>query len=240
MARILQSIIIGVLLTAVQALHARADGALEDAQLNAAVAVEDDQGDFRLLERLVLRTTHGRAFREDGRLTLFFEDGHRTTLQDKDCLLGHADCVSYYLLADLPGRHAFVVRAAYPSGHDIRLIDDRTGRQTLLPAPPQFGPDSGEFITFENGGAAGEPGITIWQWRDGVGQVVWRHRNALDPIHHATTLVRWAEPDAIHLDFWCYSGPHWPATATRRSEGWRLESKWPRLTGHACSQLKGN
>ena len=239
MGRILQSIVVGVLLIAANSPPSRADGAREDEQLNAAVAVENDSGDFQALEKLVLRTSHARAFREDGRLTLFFGDDQQLTIQDHDCSSSRMlaeSCVSHYLLADLPSRHAFVVLAKhqYIGRREIWLIDDRSGRQATLPAVPQFGLGGSEFITFDNDVAYGKPGIAIWQWRDGTAQAIWRHDIKLDPLYHATALVRWAKPDAISLDLWCSSGPHWSARALRGPDGWRLESKWPQVNGRAC------
>jgi hypothetical protein len=235
--RILPSIFIAALLiTAKNAHQAWADGAEEDAQLNAAVAVENDKGEFQPLERLVLRTAHGRAFREGDRLTLFLDGGNQMILRGHECSpwqVIRENCASYYLVADLPSRHAFVVGTKH-SRDRVRLIDDRTGRQTVLPAIPQFGPDNSEFVTFDNDIGYGKPGIAIWRWRDGSAQIAWRHGIELDPVFHATALVRWAEPDAIYLDLWCFAGPHWPASAKRGPDGWRLESKWPALSGGVC------
>ena len=239
MGRILQSIVVGVLLIAANAPPSRADGAREDAQLNAAVAVENDWGDFQALEELVLRTTHARAFREHGLLTLLFGDGRELTFQDQECPRFAQNlvrvCVRYYLLADLPSRHAFVVLEKNQlAGGGIWLIDDREGQPTRLPAVPQFGPDGREFITLDNRFGNDTPDITIWQWHDGTAQAVWHHGFELDPIYHLTALVRWEDPDAIYLDLWCASGPHWPAIVRRGPDGWRLEVTWPELNPRSC------
>jgi hypothetical protein len=239
--RVLQSIVVGVLLATAIASLSRADGAREDEQLNAAVAVENYRGDFRALEKLVLQTTHARAYREDGRLTLLLGDDHELTFQDQEGPGVARGLVivylSYYLLADLPSRHAFVVLETHPySGGRpyVWLIDDREGRQTRLPAVPQFGPESREFITLDNRFSNDTPDITVWQWREGTAQAVWHHGFELDPIYHTTALIRWADPDAIYLDLWCASGPHWPAVVRRGLEGWRLETKWPKFEARAC------
>lgn len=238
MAKVPQSIVVGALLVFANAAQARADGALEDAQLNAAVAVESDKGDFEALEKLVLATAHGRTLRENGRLTLFFDNDGRLTLEDREGVsspLGNRDSyVRYYLLADLPSHNAFVVLVEGRGRHEVRIIDDRAGRQTVLPAVPQFGAHGGEFITLDDHIRNDKSDITIWQWRGGAAQAVWRHGRELDPIHHATALVRWADPDAIHLDLWCASGPHWPATVLRGREGWRLDVIWPELNPRTC------
>lgn len=230
MVRVLQSIAIGALLVIANAVQARADGAQEDTQLNAAVAVENDKGDFHALEKLVLRTTRGRAIREHGRLTLFLGDGDEVTFEDQECRVAQNIawvCVGNYLLADLPGHRAFVVLA----GPDLLIVDDRTGRKTILPAVPQFGPDGREFITLANRTSYS---MAIWQWRDGGAQAVWHHGLDLDPIYHETALVRWADSDAIQLDLWCASGPHWPATILRGSDRWRLTVTWPEVNPRAC------
>ena len=238
MGRILQWIVVALLIAA-NAPPGWADAAREDAQLNAAVAIENDPGgDFRALEKLVLQTTHARAYREDGRLTLFFGDDQQLTIQDHDCSSSRMlaeSCVSHYLLADLPSRHAFVVLEKNQlAGGGIWLIDDREGQPTRLPAVPQFGPDDSEFITLDNRFSNDNPDMTIWQWRDGAAQAVWHHGLDLDPIYHTTALVRWADPDAIYLDLWCASGPHWPAVIRRGPDGWRLEVTWPELNPRSC------
>ena len=233
MGRILQWIVVALLIAA-NAPPGCADAAREDAQLNAAVAIENDPGgDFRALEKLVLQTTHARAYREDGRLTLFFGDDHELTFQDQEVRWARnivGVLVDYYLVADLPSRHAFVVL----TGGEVRIVDDRMGRQTVLPAVPQFGPDGREFITLDNRFSNDNPDMTIWQWRDGAAQAVWHHGLDLDPIYHTTALVRWADPDAIYLDLWCASGPHWPAVIRRGPDGWRLEVTWPELNPRSC------
>jgi hypothetical protein len=241
--RILQSIVVGVLLIAVNAPPSRADGAREDEQLNAAAAVQYESADLAPLEKLVLKTVRGRAAREGDLLTLYFGDGSDLVLRDSSrCTaedISNDTCVGYNLVADLPSRHAFVVVAGHYKGGEVWLIDARTGRKTVLPAIPQFGPDDREFITLDNGFAYGEPGITLWRWRDGTGEVIWRHGVELDPIYHETTLVHWREPDAIDLDLSVAASvenpeTHWPAVARRSPEGWRLESKWPKLNCTAC------
>src|SRR5262249_42385571 len=102
------------------------------------------------------------------------------------------------------------------------------------PGIPQFGPDDSEFVTFDNDLVYGAPGITLGRWRAGTAEIVWRHGVELDPIYHKTALVRWNEPDVIQLELWSFAGPHWPAVARRGLEGWRLESKWPKLNCNSC------
>lgn len=228
------------LLTALIALpsfQARADTAAEDAQLEAAVAVQYESNKFEPLEQAVLKAAHGRAAREGDRLTLFLANGRQMTLEDvSQCPAGNItndNCIGYSLLADLPSRHAFVVSVGHYEGGDVWLIDDRWGQKTALPAIPQFGPANSEFITLDNGVAYGEPGISIWRWRGGNAELVWRHGNELDSIDHGATLIRWSEPDVIVLDLWIgydffRAQTHWPAMLKLGPDGWRLESTWPK------------
>jgi hypothetical protein len=148
--------------------------------------------------------------------------------------ISHDNCVGYYLVADLPSHHAFVVYLGYYEGFDVWLVDDRTGRKTVLPAIPQFGPKGNEFITLDNHYAYGEPGITLWRWHDGAAEVIWRHGVELDPLYYEASLVRWNDPDVIQLELWSFEGPHWPAVARRGPGGWRLDSKWPKLDCAFC------
>src|SRR6185312_2095026 len=127
--------------------------ATEDAELRLALAPDAQPSPHRDPERRALALSHGRAERRGERLRLKLSGGRILTLRSRpeNCELDNVDrCVNYRFIVDLPSRHAFLVDKGYYEGGDILLIDDTTGRSTILPGLPIFGPDSRELISIDN------------------------------------------------------------------------------------------
>jgi hypothetical protein len=158
----------------------------------------------------------------------------RLRSHDKACTDENAPgpCVWYRLVADLPSRHAYVVeQGLYEDGHTL-LIDDRTGRRTILPGTPLFSPDSQELIAAAcNIQSVCDHDLEIWKRSGDRFVFEWGH----DPVDlqelASIDMERWDEPDRVTVDFSTlgYFPPpgHWQAVITRQGGQWRLDANIP-------------
>jgi len=142
-----------------------------------------------------------------------------------------AHCVVYALVADLPTRHAYLVNEGFYEGGNFLLIDDRIGRQTVLPGLPMFSPDSQELLTIDNCVAYGSDlDLQIWKRSGDRFVEEWSHRTFSDQI--SEELVRWSSRDRLSLKFSTteLTGKppvHWLGALVRHGKAWRLEMKLP-------------
>jgi hypothetical protein len=111
----------------------------------------------------------GRATRTGETLTLPLADSPALsfTSHSKACEQGPQDCVRYQLVADLKTRHLYVVAAlGYEGCPDYHLIDDRSGRDSVVNDLPGFSAD-GSRALIANECVASEPAsgsaLEIWQ-----------------------------------------------------------------------------
>jgi hypothetical protein len=187
-------------------------------------------------EGQALGLSGGRAKRMGDALSLKLANGKSLKLssQPKNCELDNVDhCVIYRFVADLPTRHAYLVDEGYYEGGDILLIDDRTGRRTVLPGIPIFGPTSQELISIDNCVAyGGDYDLQVWKRAGDHFVVEWRH--VTEPLTDEVDeeVVSWSDPDRIALRFkstGSTGGPsyQWSGALVRKQGAWRLEAKVP-------------
>ena len=167
-----------------------------------------------------------------GRHVRMINDTRGCPIEDHGLDDGH--CYRYSLVQDLPDQHAFIVREAYYEGESLMLVDDRTGRQTLLDGMPVFSPDGTHFFITDDAEAKDhDNNIEIWR-REGDDAVIeWSHpvkqvhveTPALKEIYHVG-VVEWTKPDRISLAF---SGGRedWDGHLTHGAKGWTLDADWP-------------
>ena len=187
-----------------------ADGATEDRQLAAARAARTGEDAFFVrmarLEPAVIERAAGRITRQGAELTFSTVDGQkiafRTRHECPDMEISPDNCVIFSAIADIPSRHAFLVAAAYYEGADFRWIDDRTGRQTILPGIPDFAPMGGRFLTIDDRDHV-YPGFMIWKLEHDGAVPIWEHRNYINQLDYSGTFVRWTDPSRIFLELDC-------------------------------------
>jgi hypothetical protein len=220
-----------LLVTALASLKCvRANETSEKRQLSAARANQYETSRLPALEQQVLAAARGRAERQGNQLTLVLLDGRRIEFQScpstpfgppRNCL------AEFYLVADLPSRHAYIVCAAHGDRCDVGVIDDRSGRASVLPSIPYFSPDGTELVAVDNGDVFPDPAIQIWRAESDGWTIEWGRNVADDPVKHETFLTRWTDRNHIVLEF--RSAKHkWPALLKRDQSGWQLTTKWPK------------
>jgi hypothetical protein len=212
---------------------ALADRQAEDAQLNAAAAVEYETSKTIALEPGIIAATHGRAGRDGASLVLKIAHGLPLTLtSDKSGCeppkFDEGKCYGFTLVADLPSRHAFVVADSDYEGGKAELIDDRTGTRTKLSQIPRFSPEGDLLLVFSNSDAGDGGLIQLWRRHGDQISKEWEiSRDEAEGIgYYQTALVGWRH-DEIRLDLTTpqMNGKpevHHPATLTRGKSGWRL------------------
>ena len=212
---------------------AHADRRLEDAQMNAAIAVEDETTKTLALEPGVIAASHGRAKRDGANLILKIGHGPSLTLTDDNSgceppKFDYGKCFRFTLIADLPSRHAYIVADSYYEGGKTELIDDRTGTRTLFSQIPRFSPDGGLLLVFSNSDAGDGGLIQLWRRQSDRIAKEWEiSQNEIRQLgYYKTALIGWQQ-DAIQLDMstpGTADGPetHRPATLARDNSGWHL------------------
>jgi hypothetical protein len=194
---------------------AHADRQAEDAQLNAAFAVEYDPQQMISLEPGVIAASGGWARRDGATLSLNIEKGSAITLTNDEsgCQPDHPDhlkCYDFTLLAYLAGQHAFLLAESFDEGGKVLMIDDRTGTRTEFTDLPRFSPD-GKLLLVISDDEEGDAGaIELWS------------REQVD-------FVAWTD-DGIQLDLSFSQGDdkpelHRPATLANGKSGWALTFK---------------
>jgi hypothetical protein len=200
----------------------------------------DDVG-YGPLEPEALESARGRASRAGSTLTLFLKSGSTLALDNrrKGCAEGpddgHVvwdDCVFFSFVAALPDYGQFLVWKGRYEGGNFLLIDDRTGREAAIEAPPQFAPDGQRFLVVDNSVASGDgPTLEVWRMTSGGPVLEWTHKNIDDPVFHQSALIRWRD-DQAELDLWATASDrrtagHWRGMLRRDLTGWHLEADWP-------------
>jgi hypothetical protein len=193
----------------------------------------------RVQETQILANAGGRAKRDNANLILNPANGQRLIMADQRaaCDNGADGCESFVLMADLPRNHAFVVQNFYYEGSDIFLIDDRTGKQTMLNGMPTFSPDGTEFLVapFSDETDVGDNNLEIWHRQGDAWVIEWAHPFKLayeeDPNLnelYVTHVVRW-DYNRIALSLFTEGNPFhpWAGTLTREVDGWHLSAKSP-------------
>lgn len=229
-------------LFATSPLHA--DSATEDLWLAKLAVAEDpmeeeSEASKRFLasvERNALTSAKGRAERKADKLIFTLLDGKKLELSDLACSdegeRRETDCHSYQFMADLPSRHAFLLRKVLYEGFNFLSVDDRTGTQTKIAGIPMFSEKGDKFVEIDNDYAYGNVGsIAIWSLASGRPEIEWQLADADSRVFHLSRVVRW-KGDRIDLLFWTlewYGHPEqsWPAALIHDANGWHLETNWP-------------
>ncbi|HEX4506465.1 MAG TPA: hypothetical protein VH722_12095 [Alphaproteobacteria bacterium] len=211
---------------------AHADRQAEDAQLNAAFAVEYDPQQMTALEPGVIAASGGWAKRDGATLSLNTEKSAAVTLTNDEsgCQPDHPDhlkCYDFTLLAYLPGQHAFLVAESFDEGGKVLMIDDRTGTRTEFTELPRFSPDGKLLLVISNDEESNVGTIELWG-RDG--DMVKKLWTAPDTVGaEQVDFVAWND-DGIQLDLSFSQGDdkpehHRPATLANGKSGWALTFK---------------
>lgn len=211
---------------------AHADRQAEDAELNAAFAVEYDPQKTIALEHGVIAASAGRARRDGATLTLNIEKGSAVTLTNDESGCEpehpeHSKCYDFTLLADLPGRHAFLVAQSYDEGGSIVMIDDRTGRRTQFPELPRFSADGTLLLVITSYEESDGGLIQLWSREDDTARKLWTLPDTIDA--EQVDFVAWND-DGIQLDLSFSQGDdkpelHRPAVLAKGPSGWALTFK---------------
>lgn len=178
---------------------ASAQIAQENAALAEAVKMEGDTKATEALEPQALKGSNGRAWRDQSGLHLRLASGRVHLLHNQaDCPPPDnkfESCVGYSLVADLESRGVYVVAVNYYEGGDYAVIDDKTGAETKVGPPLQFGPDPTLFITIDNNEAYGDDSITLWRRSGDRFRTIWQDQHG----YNAAFLKEWIRPEKIEL-----------------------------------------
>jgi hypothetical protein len=199
-------------------------------------------------EAASIANSNGRARRIGDDLVLTFADGHTKSFRndDKGCEDGPDHCHSYVLAAALPNFHWFLVVQRFYEGGKFDLYDDRAGLLTELPYEPVFSPD-GQRILIQNDDVTSEfPGDNLEIWRREGNRM--EREWAANPDERDTGISR--GPGLYHSEVQSWQGDRivlifsvpgaydlktrtsapgrsWPATLTRKADGWHLSARAP-------------
>lgn len=209
-----------------------ADPQAEDAQLNAAFAVEYDPQQMASLEPRVIAASGGWASREGATLRLNTEKSAAVTLTNDEsgCQPDHPDrakCYDFTLLAYLPGQHAFLVAESFDEGGKVLMIDDRTGTRTEFTELPRFSPDGRLLLVVSNDEESESGLIQLWS-RDGDAvKKLWEVPDTVQA--EQVDFVAWTD-SGIQLDLSFPQGDDKPvlhrrATLAKGPSGWALTFK---------------
>jgi hypothetical protein len=185
-------------------------------------------------EPAAIAESGGRARRLGNILLLKISGGAPLRLRNESgACVDDDSCVEYRLVADLPSRHAYLVDKRFPEGGDSILIDDRTGRRTILPGTPLFSPDSQELIAVDNGCLVNgcDHDIEIWKRSGDRFVLEWGHPPYELKEYPTIDLDRWDQPDrpTAWYSTQGFDPPpaRWEAVITRRGGRWRMEATVP-------------
>jgi uncharacterized protein with WD repeat len=152
-------------------------------------------------------------------------------------------CDLIVLMAYLRTRHFYLVAEAHYEGASFYLIDDRSGRKTVIGAPPVFSPDGQHFLV-QNDNMTNEHdnNLEIWRLQGDTAAIEWSHslaeakKEVPGPVLYHTEVADW-RGDRIRLAF--QAGRHletgnqiiadreWSGSLTKMSDGWHLQADWP-------------
>jgi hypothetical protein len=176
----------------------------------------------------------GRARRQGNVLSLKISGRARLRLKSESgACVDDDSCVEYRLVADLPSRHAYLVDKRYPEGGDSILIDDRTGRRTILPGTPLFSPDSQELIAVDNGCLVNgcDHDIEIWKRSGDHFVVEWGRPPDSIKEYPTIDLDRWDQPNRVTASYSTQGfyppAARWEVVMLREHGRWRMDEKIP-------------
>jgi hypothetical protein len=179
---------------------------LDRARHDQRAVFEREFAELKRLEPERIRAEAGRVRREGDELSLALANGGRTFFHDDEsqCLEGliparNDGCAAFFFISH--PHHFYLLRAHYDAGSDYRLVDDRTGEPTMIPAEPHFSPDGARFVTVTPTNPFDRAGLEIWSTRAGTPSREWQY----EPIEYAIySFVRWETEDAIALELTTY------------------------------------
>ncbi|MBV8536143.1 MAG: hypothetical protein JO128_11155 [Alphaproteobacteria bacterium] len=219
---------------------ARADRASEDAWLAEIRTIWAHAGNttagWAAVEPKALALSGGRVERRGPVLIIKFANGRARKYQNKEGCNESAlveRCHIFQLEAYLPTRRAFVIAESFYEGGLYRLVDDRTGRETILDSRPHFGPDPNWFLVIDDDETYGSGReLQIWHRKNDGAVRIWMREAGTEPSPHHIQIVQWQRPDEIVLQMQTEESlnhpvQRWPAILRHEPKGWRLDMTPP-------------
>jgi hypothetical protein len=198
---------------------------LDRARHDQRAAFEREFAELGRLEPERIGAEAGRVRRDGGELSLALANGGRTFFHDDEslCLEGliparNDGCVAFFFIGH--PFHFYLLRARYDAGSDYRLVDDRTGESTNIPAEPHFSPDGTRLVTVTPTNPFDRAGLEIWSTGAATPAREWEY----EPLEYAIySFVRWDGDTAIALELTTYVGgklAHVPVRLVLGEGGW--------------------
>jgi hypothetical protein len=206
----------------------------EDALLAAArIAVSRDENvfaDFKKNEFKAISLVGASAERQKGRLILHLKSGQtKTYANSKECADPdkEADCVEYALIVHSNSRGVFLILTMYYESAEYRLVDDRTGRETVLAEFPIFSPKGDRVFVALDEMDEPESMVQIWRRVEDRFVMEWSASPYKQGNYATYDLIRWNSEDVIDLKATISYDPPKPDEtrlfSVRRNEvGWHL------------------
>lgn len=200
------------------------------------------------IEQKAIVNANGRAERQGKSLVLTLANGRKERFVDlrvgcDTVPVKFARCIVHHLVAHLPSRRAFIIEYTLYEGGGAFLVDDRTGRRTLLSAEPTFGPRDDIFLVIDDDYSLGS-GDELQIWRREGDRVVriWNWRRSEEPEERNIELIRWEKKGEIELEMrWQPEGSPddecWPAVLREGKAGWQLDMNW-REQKRSCQRYR--
>lgn len=198
---------------------------LDRARHDQRAAFEREFVELRRLEPERIGAEAGRVRRDGGELSLALANGGRTYFHDDEslCLEGliparNDGCVAFFFVGH--PFHFYLLRARYDAGSDYRLVDERTGESTKIPAEPHFSPDGARLVTVTPTNGFDRSGLEIWSTGAATPAREWEY----EPLEYAIySFVRWDGNAAVALELATYVGgklAHVPVRLVLGEGGW--------------------
>jgi hypothetical protein len=145
--------------------------------LLSQAADEGDELDPEAEERRRLRKPGTAAQRSGRTLALRCQNGKTVRLVNNPTE-NYDTSVLYEYVATLPRIHHWLVAVRLYEGGYYLLVDQRTGRQTVVWSPPSVSPDGKHFVCGSSDVLARyEPsGLQVWSMRTGVPELLWERQ----------------------------------------------------------------
>ncbi|WP_400193397.1 hypothetical protein [Hymenobacter sp. B81] len=140
-------------------------------------AAEGDEFDPEAEERRHLLQAGERVKRQGYALQLRCQNGKTVRLVSNPVETETGN-IFYQYLAALPGIHSWLVAVHLYEGGYFLLIDQHTGRQTVVWSPPSVAPDGRYFVCGSSDVLARyEPsGLQVWRMQNGRPQLQWERQ----------------------------------------------------------------
>jgi hypothetical protein len=200
---------------------------LDRARQETRATFDREFAELARLEPERIAAESGRVVRRGDELALALGTGGHTFLRNDAslCLEGvipsrNDGCVAFFFIGH-PQRF-YLLRARYDAGSDFRLIDDRTGVPTKIPAEPHFSPDGTRLVTVSAANAYDPVGVEVWSLAAEAPSLEWKH----DPDQYAIySFLRWDSDADVALEVETYVAHELrrlPAHLIRGEGGWLL------------------